>query len=508
MSGSRQQVVRTTRPQAKASLGVAVAALLALAAGALAQDARQADARQVKELVQKLQADDYKTRDQAQKDLTELGDAARPQLEEALQSKDPELKVRAGAILKVLGQDQFAAGSREIEKNVLWMTPLEKGATAIPLISKGVLYVPSADRKVHALDPKTGKAAWVCEELTEGTSQLWTVRPAKDLLVLIDNDLNMYGLDLQGKKQWMHDWPKQNNQARSFYSGASCEPVVLESEIRFADMRLGIFAYNMATKMRTTLLNEPSQLLLADEKSMLIASSARTSLRFYNTPENTIAWERKDGQVAGFIRGDGVVYYRSGRNVLAAELATGQTLWQQELLAEVPTVTASDAYGQRLAPDSENLRMAIADGVLHILAGQHLIGIDAKTGKMKSQHKLSLAAPPAPANGNIWTNFRPFRGRFLPGNQTMMQNMLSVAGKVAYVGSWDGLRAFDLASGKPLWQLKTAGPIVGLRIEEGVAYCSVGLKEETDPDEELPKGQSIGEFLGVFALKLDTSVKK
>jgi hypothetical protein len=78
--------------------GLLYFAPMALAAVVFAQGTEDATA-----LVKKLGSEDYVVREEAQKQLVEMGDKAVPALEEALKSEDLEVRLRAGRALRAIG---------------------------------------------------------------------------------------------------------------------------------------------------------------------------------------------------------------------------------------------------------------------------------------------------------------------------------------------------------------------------------------------------------------------
>jgi hypothetical protein len=92
---------------------------------------KQADDERVKALIKQLGADDFATRDRATKELAELGAAAVPRLREALKNPDPEVSLRAVALLEKIGNRSGAEAVNAAVRLVAVKKP--DGAAAVLL---------------------------------------------------------------------------------------------------------------------------------------------------------------------------------------------------------------------------------------------------------------------------------------------------------------------------------------------------------------------------------------
>ncbi|MFB3893387.1 MAG: PQQ-binding-like beta-propeller repeat protein [Phycisphaerae bacterium] len=483
----------------------------------------------VAELVKQLGDGDYKARDTAQKELTEIGEPARAELEKAAASNDLEVKQRAGAILAEIHRLDMLRASQAVEKKHLWAFEVKGGALGSPVVADGKAFIVGADRKVYAVDVKTGKEVWKYADVGDGPMPLGEPVVTDGLVIVSDRSKALHAIDAStGKLSWKFESQPAGNQnqnqnqaqqvkqaqamvmiARAGGVDGIGQPSAAGGRVFVMDMNdKQLHAIDARTGKRAWEVN-PGQMpvgRLAAGDNAVCVTGMDGSLTAFNPKTGDKLWTEKNivNPTGLAVNGD-MVCYVSQDSLVAREAATGKETWTYKL---PNPAAAAGGNGAFMAQAWVNGRMlgntggsdgplAIADGAIHVLAGEDMLAVDAKTGKKKWQYAIVAKDKEEKADdqpqgqgvirqqvvvqggvgGQIVFNNGGAVVRMVigPNGQMIMEgasmSLSPVVGpETAYVANSDGILAVSLKDGRRLWKLKTSQVAGRGVLADGVLY--------------------------------------
>ncbi len=462
-----------SRPDAWAWLVVGLLCAASVASAA------PADEKAIAKLIEQLGANDYKVRQQAQKDLVKIGRPAIPQLEQALKSADAEVQQRAEKALADIRKGSFGRASEAIARQIIWKIetsgtlarpPARSGDRLVTLSQAGVLraleaangaeawkvkanpaYAPAvagptvyyvgAAGRLEAIGVKSGKAlAGFAGPKAKGVPVV-----AGGVVYVVADSKKLLALDAKtGGKKW------EGELSEKVTSPAA--PVVGGGRVFVPVGQGGVAAYDGKTGKRIwqAMAIKGQVDCLAYSGGVLVGRS-QAGLRGFDPAEGTVLWE----YTAPVSNAAGVVVFQA----------------QQVINVNGQKIVISNSS------DRARRSMAIADGVVYVAAGDRLTAVDLKKGKQKWAHKTAAAkdANEDAAGGAVIVQgggaaqIRMILSGAMGGGPGAL-TAPAVAGGVAYYGG-DGLHALDLKTKQELWRLKTDNPVVGAPVViDGVLY--------------------------------------
>ena len=472
--------MRTYATAALISLLAAWPAVPAQAAEAKADDAR------IRELVGRLGADDYRTREQAQAELVKVGPSAIPPLEKALaETSDPEVKLRAGQILPELRKQAAKLMAARIKENLLWTEPLAEPVNGRLVAAGGCVLVQGRTGKITAVDIATRKVGWQAAgkkdvpAIVAGTVA-YVVSPAGDL----------EAIDL-----------KTGKATDGFKAGAvSGEPVLADGVI----YALGSDKVFRAMDGRTGECKWEAKVEAGDscpppavwEKAVFVGTGGG-KVAALDRGTGKMIWRAQVGVgdvQALAVCGD-VLVIRSVDRVCGLDAASGKMMWTTRpfmnaaIAAKVQQLVIVNGQvirkGEGAALDGSGL--AVAGDTVYLAGDSRLIAVNARTGqhvwscspgeKAGGDEDAGNANVPLIIGGNGMMRVRIQGNVVGPGGLVVVGAGFGglgeplLDGDVIYCGSAKGLHAVDRRSGEPLWVFETSDPVVGRPvIADGVIY--------------------------------------
>jgi len=436
---------------------------------------------EIRVLVGKLGDNNYKVREEAQKKLIEIGPAAMPQVRQALECDDLEVRTRCKAILKVLSKQLADRRSRAMLKNLLWKFPVVGGVVGSPVIGDNLACFAAGDGKLYAVNLKTGKEAW---SFAEFPKEARITQP-----VLADGNVYVYGggrtvfaVNLAtGKLVRKYELPApakpvQSPQRRFIIPAV---PAVANGMMYIADSRGTFTALDVKTAKTRWTVSLPGSgggrpaitdkiACVACSDGTLVALNAKTGKQLWKFKGNL--------PVRGAVIRDGTVYFVSGGNLYAKTADTGKDVWVYRVAGGQgdPAVKIMLAVNRTVVAGQRSEEpLVFADGVIHAISGSHLVGIDAKKGKEKWRYELACSDNKAGGmkiqmdNGIIMVAAGAVGGQGVLRGIGARFTCPAICDGKAYIGTADGLRAVDLSTGRQLWHLPTSTWVSGRPIVVG-----------------------------------------
>jgi outer membrane protein assembly factor BamB len=236
----------------------------------------------------------------------------------------------------------------------------------------------------------------------------------------------------------------------------------------------------------------------------LVFPAAGEGMVCYAAADGTIrAIDAKTGKVAWTVNAastpldnltfaNGMLYGRTSEAVIALDAKTGKKNWSCSVatgnVRRVLQVTIAGRIIKSLGTDSQPL--IIADGGIHMLAGEELICLDAKTGQKNWQHKLQAKTDDEgdAKNREVLMRIAMMRQQYGVG-----VSLLAICDGMAYAAGSRGLVGITLKTGQQVWELPAAkGGLSGRPIlADGVLYF--GIDDGTLSGVRLPRGVAAAE---------------
>lgn len=483
---------------------------------------------EIQKLIEQLGNNNFRIRDAAQKKLIDAGEGAKAEVELALKSDDLETRQRAKLILEEIQRTIREQATKRLLSAFVWNFPTSPGLTGSPTVIKGVTYVVNAkERKLYAVDCKTGKELWTFDEL-EGGSTTYRLLTGDGAILIADSTNTVQAVDLQSHKvAWKAEAPvAEGNPVDTtvpakpaiINNARYAAPLVTSGVLAVPGLRgAGLFGYDLKTGKRLWKDSQTPLLMAANGDEIFCVAldgmgyvlDAKTGKKSDLGKEQLFELNELS-KLSGVILRDHVAIVRTAGTVQAFDTKAGKKLWSYDL----PALEANslDALAERYASLTiisrgvvvDNHGMDIADGAAWILQGTELIALDVATGKKKAQHTLSLLEEDAdnPKSKMVLSS-------------TLRQNMmvtgpstLVIDGGRAYIRYYNGVHAVELSSGNLLWSLPMVFPVTGrVVLADGVAYFNTTMQYRAPPAGDIDEKSPLL-ILGLHAIRVTEKDRK
>lgn len=324
--------------------------------------------------------------------------------------------------------------------SVKWAFKTGGAVVASPAVADGVVYIPSTDMQLYAIDQETGKEKWKFKSHMPIAS---SPAVAGGLLYFVSSAGSLAALDIKtGQPKWV---------------------LPTEYERKFEAKNLhGL---------------QPGAQTIPDAWDLFVSSPAVANGKVYfgsgdgsiyavDAQSGVLQWKFSTQDVvhASPAVVDGVVYVGSwDSNLYALDAETGQLKWSFKT-GEDPVI--HNQVGFQSSP-------AVVDGVVYVgCRDAHVYAVDAGTGKKKWDYPTSkswVIGTPAVRDGMVYvgtSDSSRFMGldakngrlRFNMDVKAYMFSSAALAGDLAYAGDHNGrVYAIDVKSGKIAWEFQTEG---------------------------------------------------
>jgi outer membrane protein assembly factor BamB len=321
---------------------------------------------------------------------------------------------------------------------VKWTLKTGGPIVASPAIADGVIYIPSMDTYLYAIDQETGKEKWKYKSSMPIAS---SPAVAGGLLYFVSSMGALGAIDIaSGKIKWvlpteyerkfeaknLHGYPPAAQTIPDAWDIFTSSPAVANGKVFFgsgdgniyaADAQTGVLQWKFATKdvVHSSPAVVGNTLYVGSWDSYLYALDTETGVEKWSfksgedpTIHNQVGFQSSPAVV------DGMVYVGCrDAHVYAIDAATGRKKW------DYPT-SKSWVIGTP----------AVRDGIVYVGTSDsaRFMGLDAKNGRL----------------------------RFNFDAKAYMFSSAALAGDLAYVGDHNGkLYAIDTKSGKLVWEFQT-----------------------------------------------------
>jgi outer membrane protein assembly factor BamB len=495
---------------------VAAALLAMLASAATAgEPATSAATQPVSEQVKKLGDQSYKVREQAQKDLIQLGLPAKEEVAKAAQSEDAEVQSRASAILVEIAKNSLKANSDAIAGKVQWSFKLEN-VVAGPVLVEGLLWVLGGDGKLSGVDPATGQKTSGAELPltmapipTPGSGNSCLVAAGAKVLI---NDAKgaLYAVEgKSGKIAWKFEPPPADSPSPGPPGKGPASAPVPAARTPF---RMGLGPMLAANDDLAVFWNDGTLtgLSVKDGQKLwdgaaanavcppsvgggmvfLMCADANASLELmaFDAAGGKLLWKTAADSGNCPLYHDGMVMLASGSQIRALEAKEGKLQWQktvgegggQRQAAGIAGVIAVN--GRVIRMGRAMLQLAARDGIVYASDGESIAamrvndGTSVWAGKFPSGEENTDAADGSgAANGQIIINNKAGAVQII-GNRVLVRggrlgagvdDAVLVGEGAVYAPNADAIYAFDLKNGTPIWSFKTGLYVAGRPLLQG-----------------------------------------
>ncbi len=460
-----------------------------------------------KELVQKLGSNDFKQRDQAQKDLVKMGAAAVDDVTAGLTSKDGEVSSRCEAILKELQAAGVQMRSIDVDKQLLWSLKMNMAPAGGVTVAKGVLYVVSPEGKLLAVDVKTGQEKWHMD----GPFDFLAPPMSGDLLYACLKTGHIAAFDTTSPQPNKEVW--RTKQAFGI-------PVVADGIVYAANQESGLVAMDAktgATKWQTLVSRIVGTMVVQGGAIYVIGADQKVYA--LDIANGKSLWEAKDFSSVVMtlaVSGD-IVLALDFKALHGLSVKDGGEKWSVSVEGKVqrfqqgfsnvdiqpadPTpqdATRNFYIGQTQRP------LCVADNTVYLWTETQLAAINATTGE--ESWKFDTLADPAKKRKLIKLGIHFMVGGKKPGEVDYSASMsngmrpVAYADGIAYVGTNEGLVAINTKTRLKEWSLITNPPAGRPTIVDGVLYFGLTPNPVAPTAATLPADKL--SVAGLHALKL------
>ncbi len=330
-----------------------------------------------------------------------------------------------------------SAGPKQLG-GIKWTFKTGGPIVASPAVVDGVVYIPSMDTYLYAIDQETGKEKWKYKSHMPIAS---SPAVAGGLLYFVSSGGSLGAIDITtGKIKWvlpteyerkfeaknLHGYPPETQTIPDAWDIFTSSPAVANGKVYFGSGDGNVYA--------------------GDAQSGVLQWKFATKDVVHSSPA-----------VVG-----NTVYIGSWDSYLyALDADTGQEKWSFKT-GEDPTI--HNQVGFQSSP-------AVVDGTIYVgCRDAHVYAIDASTGRKKWDYPTSKSwavATPAVRDGLVYVgtsdssrfmalDAKTGRLRFTFDAKGYMFSSAALAGDLAYVGDHNGkLYAIDTKSGKLAWEFQT-----------------------------------------------------
>ena len=237
----------------------------------------------------------------------------------------------------------------------------------------GKILVTTNDKKLHALEPKTGTVAWKYEMETHSSSYETPVGP--DGTIFTRHKRDMVALTPDGKEKYTFPIEDEKHQVRYIEKDGTA----------YVESDRGVFAINPDGSEKwhapgnevERFPSDPSRIYTVEDKWLPDPNPEKRGVRVLhnnlvgrdpNTGQKL--WERmfKTVQIPNAVGGR--LFVREPRKIHCLDAASGRTLWEKEY---------------DIMPD---IKMVGDDGTLYVNGYQNLEALDPGSGKVKWETKM------------------------------------------------------------------------------------------------------------------------
>jgi len=430
--------------------------------------------QKARKLVEALNADSYRLREQAQAELIKLGPAAIGPLEEASRLPDTEIRRRAAAALAEIRKSARDRATKAMRKNLLWKIPTPEGIASGPVLAEGAILYTTWDSRLHAVDAHTGKELW--RRTAEATSGLVV---AERSVYLLDMARKLLAVDLRTGQL------RNEFQSEAVYGTPTLSDGVIyvggaDFVFRALEARTGKEIWRAELSGKVVHRVPP---VVVGKRVYLAAADG--GLRALKADSGQGEWSVvAKGQILDLVVHAGLVIARWETGLHAFDAATGKAVWDYLLPRAVGGLAAlriqingKDVTGF-MGPASDQT-VALAGGVLYLSAGDRLVAVDAKTGKEMWAFQPDLKKQPEEGGAKTVVVQGGAQAQAVvivwhSGMARVAAARLSapaVAGGAVYFGSTEGLHALDPKSRQELWRFETPLAVAGRPVvADGVVY--------------------------------------
>lgn len=455
------------------------AAVLSAAWAPWASSARAAgDEQAVAEWIRKLGDAKYRVREEAQKRLIAIGEPAVRAVTEALKSEDAEVKARAEAILEEIRKRSHQARTEAVRKGLLWARPIAGGVAGPPAVCDGMAFVVGGDRKVHAVDVKTGREVWVSDQAGTFTQ----LRAGGGLVFAMEcgQAKKLFAFDARkGTVAWSREVPCSGPVYPELVGG-----VVYVGQQRLLALDAGTGETKWEAPLSRPTLARPAvagrfvYVACANGKVRVLDAATGRAKSDFQTLQGTAAEE--------IAVADGVLCVLGQSAVQAVDVKERKQLWRFPLPGGTVHVRAAiHINGRALNLSGGGASLRMADGTVYVArgSGSPVYALDARTGNKKWDHTPPQAAQRGGGNNGVIiaggaVRLAGVRGVRIQGGRVILpagwgasaSAPLAVLEGVVYCPATDSLRALDAGTGKEIWRLPTAGRPLTPTLADGVLF--------------------------------------
>lgn len=500
----------------------------AVVLGAVRLWAADAPTKSAKELVAQLSDERYKAREDAQKSLVAMGEAALDAVNEGVKSSDPEIKSRCERILAEIQKNLLVSRTESIKKNILWTSLLDSAAVGTPAVAGNLLVITDSQGVLRAMEAATGKEKWRSEEKL---GRFASAAPAVDAGAVYQSCGVSSGLAsgrfvaavelATGKNLWQgpdHD---------------EVSPAVLVDGVIYVsarDLNRGQQAGRGTTLLEAIDVKSGKSLWKTDvdlviERPVVGGGFAFVQSQQFTPPnkqeQKIIAIDLKTHKVAWSIDApknalvamraeDKTLLLQTASSLVAMEAASGKELWHLVLPDEGARMInggrirfAMTINGKAVLPGGGGEReIIVRDGTVYVSGGQRVTAAALKDGAKQWEYELKTpevknAGGPnvvgGMGGGQVIINGGArvvINGMVLGGNGRMMgvggAGSVTVVGQTLCYSESDGLHAVDLRTRQEMWVLPTAG-IIGTSVAAGDGVLYFGVASSGAPGDDRVK---------------------
>ncbi|MEV8635653.1 PQQ-binding-like beta-propeller repeat protein [Streptosporangium sp. NPDC051023] len=314
---------------------------------------------------------------------------------------------------------QSPSSTPKPSRKISWTHEVGGVVGSSPAVADGVVYIGSNDRKVYALDAKTGAERWTHK--TGG----WvgsSLAVADGVVYIGSYDRKVYALDAKtGAERWTH---KTSSPVRS--SLAVADGVVYigsdDGKVYALDTKTGAerWTYETSSPVRSSPAVADGVIYVRGNDRKVYALNAKTGAERWTH-------ETSEPVSSSPVVADGIVYIGSIFKMYALDAKTGAERWTHEicgLASSSPVVADGIVYigclrGEVYALDARSgaerwtyetkgavvSNPAVADGVIYIGSyDRKVYALDAKTGAERWTHKTGgwVDSSPAVVDGVVY----------------------------------------------------------------------------------------------------------
>ncbi len=427
--------------------------ILALGAGCVVATAAPASTEQAKEvegLVAKLGAEEYGVRVAAQSRLFAMGVLAENALQKACASREPEVCMRARAVLDRIVAADVAARSVRVARGVAWVKPLEPGSDYIRRMDlSGDVLLCEGIAELVARKAGAGDEIWRLKELSLGGGGWASDRG----VVYVRSRGRLCAASLRSGEA-LAGFMRCHASGGPVTAGGAVVALAW-NELLALDSRTG-------RKWWVSRIGDRAVGPLAIGCGVAVAVSSKGKLYVVELETGKMRWTRdvmSPGQVVfGVVVSRDAVVLRLDGALIGLDAKTGQLQWRRKPPAW-SWCDSAKSFVDKEAIAWWDRPMVLVGDVVYLGVDEAVVGYKAATGELVQRIPLpgvidaqgrELATGAAMGFcGKYWSS----------GVKGPALSPLAQAGQMIYCGSDRGVHAIDLAKGREVWRYPTPAPV-------------------------------------------------